>query len=105
LARIEFNGDGGSTNGSTLNYCTFDHAHLPVMATNSKNLAISHCTFKNSDFYGTDAAALRFYNSTPYLSYDTLAGQSNSWSGIRFASGSAGAISSSVIENLGGAMA
>ncbi len=62
---------------------------------------MDHCTFQNSDFYGSDAAALRFYNSSPAMSYCTISGQSNSWSGIRFAQGSTGSFTNGTIQNLG----
>ncbi|MCL4512127.1 MAG: T9SS type A sorting domain-containing protein [Bacteroidetes bacterium] len=85
----------------SLQYCDFYYAHEPICATNCSNIVMDHCSFQNSDFYGTDAAALRFYNSSPVMSYCTISGQSNSWSGIRFAQGSTGSFSNGTIQNLG----
>ncbi len=107
---VTFTGSAGSywqgfvinnSTNSSLQYCDFYYAHEPICATNCSNLVIEHCTFQNSDFSGTDAAALRFYNSSPHISSCTITGQSNSWSGIRFAQGSTGSLNGCTIQNLG----
>ncbi len=93
-----------NSGSSSLQYCDFCYAHEPICATNCSNLALDHCTFQNSDFYGTDAAGLRFYNSSPNISYCTLNGLTgtvNSCSGVRFAQGSTGSLRNSTIRNLG----
>lgn len=99
---IEFNGDGGSVNGSSLQYCDIRYASLPIKTTNKPNLHINQVTIGNSSFYnGSDNAAMAFYNSLPSIRNVTINGQSNSWNGVRFAQGSRGSIWYSTIRQLG----
>ncbi|HXG37817.1 MAG TPA: right-handed parallel beta-helix repeat-containing protein [Bacteroidota bacterium] len=92
-------------NNTSLQYCDINYATQPIVASNTSTLTISNCTINNSSFFdnnSSDAAAMRFYGSSPMISYVTINGQANSWNGVRFASGSGGSISNSTIQNCGG---
>lgn len=91
--------EGSAADGSTLQYCDIIGATEPVTATNVSNLSINQLRVSGSNF-GYDAA-LRFYNSSPTITNSEIIGQSNSWNGIRFASGSTGSISNSIIRDCG----
>ncbi len=98
-------------NGSSLQYCDITYASSPIVARNMSSLTINCCTVGNSNFYdGVDstAAAMKFYNSSPTISGVVITGTADvfpslnaSWNGIRFASGSTGSITNSVIQNCG----
>ena len=99
---IEFNGDGGSANGSALLYCTVKYASTPIKATNKPNLLLYRTTISNSNFSnGTDDAAMAFYNSSPQITAVTVSGQGNSSNGARFAARSRGSMNLSTIRQCG----
>ncbi|MGH2568509.1 MAG: hypothetical protein ACRDGA_09235, partial [Bacteroidota bacterium] len=92
-----------SANGSSLQYCDFNYATIPIKATNTSNLTIGNVTIGNSNFYngGVDDAAMAFYNSSPTINSVTINGQAGSKNGVRFASSSGGSIIGSTIQNCG----
>lgn len=95
---------GSGANGSLLRHCTISYAKQPVVVNWVSSLTINLSTINNSSFYDEnfdDAAALRFYHSSPTISFVTIKGQSNSWNGVRFAEGSTGSIESSTIDSCG----
>ncbi len=53
------------------------------------------------DYNSSNAAAIQVYNSSPTLNTDTIAGESDSWNGVRFAVKSSGSLNNCTIENLG----
>lgn len=106
---IEFNGDGGSVNGSSLQYCDIKYATTPIKTTNKPNLYLYLVTVGNSNFYnGIDNAAMAFYNSSPVIYGVVITGNPDvypstnaSWNGVRFAEGSRGEMSSTIVQNCG----
>ncbi len=104
--------DNSSWNGITLNNAygssiqntTISYAISPIVINSTSNVTISGCTINNSSFYdnnSSSAAAIQVWGSSPTISSTTIEGQSNSWNGVRFGSGSTGSLSNCTIENLG----
>ncbi|MEX2117628.1 MAG: zinc metalloprotease, partial [Bacteroidota bacterium] len=76
---------GSGANGSLLRHCTISYAKQPVVVNWVSSLTINLSTINNSSFYDEnfdDAAALRFYHSSPTIEFVTIKGQSNSWNGV-----------------------
>jgi hypothetical protein len=89
-------------NGSSINGCDIRYATSPLVVNSTTSLVLNDVVIQNSSFqsYPHDAA-IAVYASTPTMSGVKIYGQSDSWNGIRFASGSGGVFAEGEIANCG----
>ncbi|MDE3058555.1 MAG: right-handed parallel beta-helix repeat-containing protein [Bacteroidota bacterium] len=85
--------------GSSLTNCVISYAISPVSITNINSAIVSGCTINNSDFSSTQAILVS--NSSPVIFGTSINGQSGSWNGVRFTSGSHGTLRVCTIQNCG----